>query len=111
MSILPRINSAILRDGVLTVLCSNPDSYRDRHCAKRQNEHSPDRQRTDRKTKEIMPTLRKIKRAVSPRPSRHKTAHLILSNAPKPTHHPKIVENFFGLFLSIKLFFLVLDNI
>jgi hypothetical protein len=58
-----------------------------------------------------MPTLRKIKRAVSPRSSQSKTAHLILPNAPKPTHHPNIVENLFGLFLSIKLLSLFLDII
>jgi len=63
------------------------------------------------KIKDKMPTLRKIKRAVSPRSSQHKTAHLILPNAPKPTYHPNIVENLFGLFLSINLLFLFLDNI
>ena len=36
-----------------------------------------------------MPTLRKIKRAVSLTTSRPKTAHLILPDTPKPTHHPK----------------------
>ena len=65
----------------------------------------------EHKTKDKMPTPRKIKRAVSPRPSQHKTAHLILPNAPKPTSHPNIVQNFFGLFLSIKLLSLYLDNI
>jgi transcriptional regulator with XRE-family HTH domain len=50
-----------------------------------------------------MPTLRKIKRAVSPSSSQHKTAHLILPKAPKPTHHPNIVENFFWTFFVHKI--------
>jgi hypothetical protein len=58
-----------------------------------------------------MPTLRKIKRAVFPSTIQSKTAHLILPDTPKPTHHPDIVENFFGLFLSIKLLSVFLDNI
>ena len=66
-----------------------------------------DRQQTNRK----MPTLRKIKRTVFPSTSRPKTAHLILPEKPKPTHHPKIVENFFGLFLSINFLSLFLDII
>jgi hypothetical protein len=65
------------------------------------------RQQTNRK----MPTLRKIKRAVFPYTSRPKTAHLILPDTPKPTHHPNIVENFFGLFLSINFLSLFLDII
>jgi hypothetical protein len=58
-----------------------------------------------------MPTLRKNKRAISPSSRQNKTAHLILPNATKLTHHPYIVENFFGLFLAIILFSLFLDNI
>ena len=57
-----------------------------------------DRQQTNRK----MPTLHKIKRAANRHTSRPKTAHLILPDTPKPTNHPKIVEIFCGLFLSIK---------
>jgi hypothetical protein len=52
-----------------------------------------------------MPTLLKIKRAVFPYTSRPQTAYLIL-----PTH-PNIVENFFGLFLSIIFLSLLLDII
>jgi hypothetical protein len=66
-----------------------------------------DRQQTNRK----MPTLRKIKRAVFPSTSRPKTAHLILPDTPKPTHLANIVENFFGLFLSINFLSLFLDII
>ena len=48
-----------------------------------------DRQQTNRKTTDKMPTLRKIKRAATQRTSRHKLQHILFCpNAPKPTHHP-----------------------
>jgi len=72
----------------------------------------PTRPTINEQKKEIqMPTLRKIKRAVYPSTNRPKTAHLILPYTPKPTHHPNIVENFFGLFLSINFLSLILDII
>jgi hypothetical protein len=47
------------------------------------------RQQTNSKTTDKMPTLRKIKRAATNRTSRHKLQHILFCpNAPKPTHHP-----------------------
>ncbi len=47
------------------------------------------RQQTNSKTTDKMPTLRKIKRAAMPPTSRHKLQHILFCpTAPKATHHP-----------------------
>ena len=45
--------------------------------------------KTNSKTTDKMPTLRKIKRAATQRTSRHNLQHILFCpTAPKPTHHP-----------------------
>ena len=56
------------------------------------------RQQTNGKTKDIMPALRKIKRAATQRKSRNKLQNILFCpTAPKPTHHPKHFTKKFGM--------------
>jgi hypothetical protein len=64
--------------------------------------------RTRLNRKKNLPTLHKIKRAVSlPQPTQNSTFDF--ARYTKPVQHPHIVENLIGLFLSISFLFLNLD--
>jgi hypothetical protein len=61
------------------------------HNAKPKNVNTnPKRPTQQTETEQKTPTFRKIKRADFPSTIRFKIAHLILSDIPKPAHHPTL---------------------
>jgi hypothetical protein len=88
-SLVLRINPAEMRDGVLTILCSEIAN-----CGNRQtvsiHPKRPTRPTTnEQKMKDKMPTLRKIKRAASRNTGQRFCSTFNFAQLhPKPTHHP-----------------------